>query len=73
VPEIRPHPITSHNTIDANRQSPPFVTWGMDILGPFPKAIGQCKYLFIAVDYFTKGIKAEAVTSITAVEVQKFI
>jgi len=26
----------------------PFATWGMDILGPFPKAIGQCKYLFVA-------------------------
>ena len=45
----------------------------MDILGPFPKVTGQCNYLFVAVDYFTKWIEAEAVTSITASVVRKFI
>ena len=45
----------------------------MDILGPFPKATGQRKYLFVAVDYFTKWIEAEAVASITTVEVRRFI
>ena len=45
----------------------------MDILGPFPKATSQRKYLFIAVDYFTKLIAAEAVATITAAEVRKFI
>jgi len=51
----------------------PFATWGMDILGPFPKATGQRKYLFVAVDYFTKWVEAEAVASITTAEVRKFI
>ncbi|XP_020230474.1 uncharacterized protein LOC109811211 [Cajanus cajan] len=32
----------------------PFATWGADILGPFPVAKGQCKFLIIAVDLFTK-------------------
>jgi len=50
-----------------------FATWGMDILDPFPKATGQCKYLFVAVDYFIKWIEAEAIASITTVEVRKFI
>ena len=50
-----------------------FATWGMDILGPFPKATGRCEYLFMAMDYFTKWIDAEAVASITTVEVRKFI
>ena len=50
-----------------------FATWGMDIPGPFPKDTGQRKYLFVAVDYFTKWIKAEAVASITTTEVRKFI
>ena len=45
----------------------------MDILGPFPKAMRQRKYLFVAVDYFTKWIEAEGVTSITTTEVRKFI
>ncbi|XP_020222088.1 uncharacterized protein LOC109804668 [Cajanus cajan] len=28
----------------------PFAMWGMDILGPFPIAKGQCKFLLVAVD-----------------------
>jgi len=32
----------------------PFVMWGMDILCPFLKLTGQCKFLLVAVDYFTK-------------------
>ena len=47
----------------------PFATWGMDILGPFSMATGQRKYLFVAVDYFTKWIKTETVASIITTEV----
>ncbi|KAL0456455.1 UNVERIFIED_CONTAM: hypothetical protein Slati_0984700 [Sesamum latifolium] len=32
----------------------PFSQWGMDIVGPFPLAPGQKKFLFVAIDYFTK-------------------
>jgi len=45
----------------------------MDILGPFPKATGQRKFLLVDVDYFTKWVEAEAVASITENEVRKFI
>jgi len=45
----------------------------MDILGPFPKATGQSKYLFVAVDYFTKWKEVEVVVSINAAEVSNFI
>nr|KYP59508.1 Gypsy retrotransposon integrase-like protein 1 [Cajanus cajan] len=37
----------------------PFSTWGADILGPFPVAKGQCKFLIVAVDLFTKWIEVE--------------
>nr|KYP72882.1 Gypsy retrotransposon integrase-like protein 1 [Cajanus cajan] len=50
-----------------------FALWGVDILGLFPLAKGQCKFLIVAVDYFTKWIEAEPLTSITAVNVQKFM
>ncbi|RDX60859.1 Gypsy retrotransposon integrase-like protein 1, partial [Mucuna pruriens] len=43
----------------------PFFKWGVDILGPFPPAPGQVKFLIVAVDYFTKWIEAELVASIT--------
>jgi len=39
----------------------PFHTWGIDILGPFPLAIRQMKYLIVAIEYFTKWIEAESV------------
>nr|KYP55953.1 Pol polyprotein [Cajanus cajan] len=45
----------------------------MDILGPFPLAKGQCKFLLVAVDYFTKWIEAEPLATITANNVQKFL
>ncbi|KAL0411566.1 UNVERIFIED_CONTAM: hypothetical protein Slati_3746300 [Sesamum latifolium] len=32
----------------------PFSLWGMDIVGPFPLAPGQKKFLLVAIDYFTK-------------------
>ncbi|MCI60209.1 gypsy retrotransposon integrase-like protein, partial [Trifolium medium] len=44
----------------------PFAWWGMDLLGPFPIAPGQNRYLIVAVDYFTKWIEAEPLASITA-------
>ena len=32
----------------------PFAQWGLDIVRPFPKAVGNKKYLLIGTDYFTK-------------------
>ncbi|XP_021722675.1 uncharacterized protein LOC110690154 [Chenopodium quinoa] len=51
----------------------PFAQWGMDIVGPFPSATGNRKFLLVGVDYFTKWIEAESVTTISAAEVRKFI
>ncbi|XP_074377581.1 uncharacterized protein LOC141719098 [Apium graveolens] len=32
----------------------PFVMWGIDLIGEFPKAKGDVKYAVVAVGYFTK-------------------
>ena len=32
----------------------PFAVWGMDILGPFPRAVGGYRFLYVAIDKFTK-------------------
>nr|KYP66883.1 Retrotransposable element Tf2 [Cajanus cajan] len=50
-----------------------FATWGADILGPFPTAKGQCKFLIVAVDLFTKWIEVEPLACISAHQVQKFL
>ena len=43
----------------------PFQQWGLDILGPLPIGKGQCKFIVVGVDYFTKLVKAEPLATIT--------
>ena len=35
----------------------PFPQWGLDIFGLFPRAIGNRRFMLVAVDYFTKWAK----------------
>ncbi|KAL8116195.1 hypothetical protein AgCh_022622 [Apium graveolens] len=51
----------------------PFAMWGMDILGPFPMATAQRKFLIIAIDYFTKWIEAKPLAKITTKQVAQFL
>ena len=50
-----------------------FAQWGLDIVGPFPKALGNKKYLLVSTDYFTKWVEAEPVANISDVYVKRFI
>ena len=43
----------------------PFQQWGLDILGPLPIGKGQCKFIIVAMDYFTKWAEAEPLATIT--------
>ena len=43
------------------------------MLGPFPLALGQLKYLIVAIDYFTKWIEVEPLYTITTAQCWKFI
>jgi len=45
----------------------------MDIVGPFPQATGQRKFLIVAVDYFTKWIEVEPLAKITVGQIQSFV
>jgi len=45
----------------------------MDIIGPFTLGKGQCKFLLVGIDYFTKWIEDEPLTAITARNVQNFV
>nr|XP_043615921.1 uncharacterized protein LOC122587823 [Erigeron canadensis] len=51
----------------------PFYKWGMDIVGPFPKAPGGFKFLIVTIDYFTKWVEAKALVSISGKQVKKFV
>ncbi|GKB46454.1 reverse transcriptase domain-containing protein [Tanacetum coccineum] len=37
----------------------PIYQWGLDILGPRPEGPGKLKFIIVAIDYFTKWMKAK--------------
>ena len=51
----------------------PFQQWGLDILGPLPIGKGQCKFIIVAVDYFTKWAEAEPLATITEQKIRNFV
>ena len=51
----------------------PFAVCGLDILGPFPRAPGGYRYLYVAIDKFTKWAEVEAVRTIPDGSAIKFI
>ena len=51
----------------------PFQQWGLDILGPLPIGKGQCKFVIVAVDYFTKWAEAEPLATITEQKIRNFV
>ena len=51
----------------------PFQQWELDILGPLPIGRGQCKFIIVVVDYFTKWAKAEPLATITEQKLRNFV
>ena len=51
----------------------PFAQWGLDIMGLFPIAIRQLKFLVVGIDYFTKWVEAEAMATITEKNIRNFV
>ena len=42
-------------------------------MGPFPKVVGNKKYLLVGTDYFTKWVEAEPLANIRDVDAKKFV
>ena len=51
----------------------PFAQWGLDIVGPFLKAVGNKKYLLVGTDYITKWVETEPLANIRDVDSKKFV
>ena len=51
----------------------PFAQWGLDIMGPFPTALRQLKFLVVDIDYFTKWVEAEPLATITEKSIRSFV
>ena len=41
-----------------------FAQWRFNIMGPFPIAVRQLKFLIVGINYFTKWVEAEALATI---------
>jgi hypothetical protein len=51
----------------------PFAVWGLDIMGPFLRAIGGYRFLYVAIDKFTKWPEATPVVKFNKQSAVKFI
>ena len=50
-----------------------FVQWGLDIVCPFLKSVGNKRYLLVDMDYFIKWVEAEPLANIKDVDAKKFV
>jgi transposase InsO family protein len=60
------HARSPHSTIMA------IAKVGVDLVGPLPTAHENCRFAVVAVDYFTKWVKAKPLANIKAPTIQKF-
>ncbi|XP_074323402.1 uncharacterized protein LOC141660323 [Apium graveolens] len=51
----------------------PFAVWGIDIMGPFPRAKRDLMYLLVSIDYMTKWVEAKAMRTINQQDCIKFM
>lgn len=42
-------------------------------MGPFPKAMGNRKWLLVGMDYFTKWVEVEPLANIRGMDVKRFV
>ena len=51
----------------------PFAQCGLDIVGLFPKAVGNKKYFLVGTEYFTKWVEVEPLANIRNVDAKRFV
>ena len=51
----------------------PFAQWGLDIVGSFPRAAGNKRYLLVDTYYFTKWVEIEPLANIRDVDAKRFV
>ncbi|KAL5543346.1 hypothetical protein UlMin_007130 [Ulmus minor] len=51
----------------------PFTKWGIDLIGPLPKACSQVKYAVVAIEFYTKWVEAKPLAKIIDQKVIEFV
>lgn len=66
--------ITSPPEVLSSMSSPwPFTQWGVDLVEPMLFGKGGCRFVVVAVDYFTKWAKVEALVTIMTGNIRNFL
>ena len=73
MPKTCPSDPPAGRSSKPRQQSWSFAQWGLDILGPFPRATGNPRFVLVAVDYLTKWAEAEALANIQDIDLKKFV
>ena len=73
MPKICPKYSSTRGVLNPLSSSWPFAQWGLDIIGPFPKAVGNTRYLLVGIDYFTKLVESEPLANIRDVDTKRFV
>lgn len=50
----------------------PFERWGLDLVTNLPPAMGNQRFLLVAIDYFTKWMEAEPLATISGDQIVRF-
>ena len=51
----------------------PFAQWDLDIVGPFPKAAVNKRYLPVSTNYFIQWVEVEPLANIRDIDAKKFV
>ena len=73
VLEIRPNIHQLGRTLNPLSSPWPFAQWGLDIVGPFPKAAGNKRYMVVSTNYFTKWVEVEPQANFKDADVKRFV
>ncbi|XP_071699829.1 uncharacterized protein [Rutidosis leptorrhynchoides] len=51
----------------------PFCKWAIDMVGPFPRSVGNAKFLVVVIDFFNKWVESMVLAKITGENIKKFV
>ena len=51
----------------------PFAKWGLDIVGPFPMAVGNQRWFPVGTNYFMKWVETEPLFNVRDIDAKNFI
>ena len=51
----------------------PFAQWDLDIVEPFPKVVGNKRWLLVGTDYVIKWVETEPLVNVKDMDAKRFV